>query len=263
MNAKPLRWALVLVVSLFLLPLVMAQDVQPTPTLDDTIEIDLSETGESIENAADQAVEATENIAEATLSAVDQLLVRLSTVPNNVVVKLLLVIVGVVLLIFGWQIYDEIILLAGAFVGAAIGLNLVGDSQLVLEIAAFLIGGLLGLIFAMFFYYIAVFFVGAYVGLILTVALFNFLGVAVSSLVLLMGAILGGLLILALSTQLMIILSAIIGAQMIVLGLGLTVEWLLILAIVGIIIQFIAIRALNIDLRRRKRRNYRRMLLRR
>ncbi|MAU08814.1 MAG: hypothetical protein CL607_03255 [Anaerolineaceae bacterium] len=263
MNAKILRWALVLVVSLCMLPLVIAQDAQPTATIDDTIEIDLSETGESIENAAGQAVEATENIAEATLSAVDQLLIRLSTVPNNTVLQVVLVIIGAVLLVFGWRIYDEIILLAGAFIGAAIGLNLVGDGGVVLEVAAFLIGGLLGLIFAIFFYFIAMFFIGAYIGLILTVALFNLLGVAVSSLVLLIGAIVGGLLILALSTQLMIILSAIIGAQMIVLGLGLTGEWLLILAIVGMVIQFIAIRAMNIDLRRRPRRNYRRMLLRR
>lgn len=263
MNAKILRWALVLVVSLCMLPMVIAQDVQPTATIDDTIEIDLSEAGEDIENAAGQAVEATENIAEATLSAVDQLLLRLSTVPNNTVLQLVLIIFGAVLLVFGWRIYDEIILLAGAFVGAAIGLNVVGDSELVLEIAAFLIGALLGLFFAMFFYYIAMFFVGAYVGLILTVALFEFLAVDVSSLILLLGAILGGLLILALSTQLMIILSAIVGAQMIVLGLGLTTEWLLILAVVGIIIQFIAIRALSIDLRRRPRRNYCRMLFRR
>ncbi len=66
--------------------------------------------------------------------------------------------------------------------------------------------------------------------------------------------------LLALSAQLIIILSALLGAQMIVLGLGLTTEWVVILAIIGIVVQFIILRSLKINLRERPRRNYRKIL---
>ena len=70
---------------------------------------------------------------------------------------------------------------------------------------------------------------------------------------LLIGAAIGGVLLLGLSFQLLVLLSAVVGAQMLTQGLDLASEWTLLLAIGGILIQLIAIRTFHIDIRRRPR----------
>jgi hypothetical protein len=255
---KIVRWIALLILLMGFSATVIAQEAEPTP--DDTIEIDLDEVGEDAENLAEDAVDATQNVAETTLTALESLADRLAVAPNSGLMQVLFVVGGAVLLLLGWRIYDEIIILAGILVGAALGAAVVGNSSMVVEIAGVLIGGLIGALIAIFLYYFMVFIIGAYVGLLFTYAAVQTLGLSVSDVALIIGALVGGLLLLGLSAQLIIILSAIVGAQMIVLALGLTAEWVIILAVIGIVVQFITLRAMNINLRTRPRRNYRKIL---
>jgi hypothetical protein len=209
----------------------------------------------NLEEVAEDAVQITQNAAEATVQTVDSLLQRLLQTPQSQIVKVLLVVGGVILLFVGWRIYHIVILLAGFLVGAAFAAALVGEASTLMTLAAILIGGLIGAVLSYFLYYVAVFVIGAYIGILITGGLANVLGLApVSPLVLLFGAVIGGAVLLALSIELLVILSALVGAQMITLALGLGVEWTLILAVIGVIIQLLTARYFRYDWRRRPSR---------
>lgn len=212
-------------------------------------------TRNDVQEIADTTVEATEQITETTTTQFEQFLNRLIQPPSSVISQLVLIVGGIILLFFGWRIYDIIIVLAGALVGASLASAMVVTNSAFVEIAALLIGGLLGAFLAMFLYYIAVFLIGMYVGIVLTVGLTSLFNITpVSPLILIVGAIIGGFLILALSGELVIFASALVGAQMITTGLGLNREWMLLLVIIGIAVQILAIRYYSINLRRRPRR---------
>jgi hypothetical protein len=248
MNPRVIFGIVLLIVSALFIGSALAQE-EPTST-PVTIEVD-------VEEAAQSAVELTESAAQATANVVTDLVNRLTEVPRSDVVRILFVIGGVLLLVAGWRIYEFIILLAGILIGASVGAALVGQSELVLQVAAALVGGLIGAVLAIFLYYLAVFFIGAYVGIILTNAIAVALGAeVVSALVLFIGALIGGLLLLALSIELLILLAVVVGAQLLVLGLGLGAEWILIFIIVGVIVQLMATRYYGYNIRRRPRRLY-------
>lgn len=257
---KIFRWVALLLMLFSVSFLISAQEVTDPPP-DGEIEIDVDEVREGVEDVAEEAVDTTETVAEASFTFLQDLTDRLATAPENDLLRIVFVIGGAILLLLGWRVYDEVIILAGILVGAAVASGVVPDSNTVLEIAALLIGGIIGALLAIFLYYIAVFFIGAYVGLLLTYTVINsLLSTTVSDVVLLVGALLGGVLLVVLSAELLVLLSAIVGAQMLVVALGLNPEWILILALVGIVIQFAILRSMKINLRRRPRRNYRKIL---
>lgn len=215
----------------------------------------ISVTGNDINQAADQAVEATEDFTDITSTQIEAFLQRLVQRPSSEIAQVLFVVAGVVLLVFGWRIYNFIVILAGAWVGASFASAAIVSESALLEVAAILIGGFLGAILAIFLYYIAVFIIGMYVGAILTTALaITFSLTPVSPIALLIGAIVGGFVLVALSAELVIFISALVGAQMLTAGLGLNREWMLLFTIVGIAIQIAATRFYSIDIRRPPRR---------
>jgi len=215
----------------------------------------VSVTGNDVSQAADQAVETAESFTETTGTQLESFLQRLVQPPESQIMQILLVVGGVVLLIFGWRIYDFIVILAGAWVGATLASAAVVTSSVLIEVAAILIGGLIGGVLAVFLYFIAVFIIGMYVGAILTTALASLFGLTpVTPLALLIGAIIGGFILLGLSAELVIFISSLVGAQMLTAGLGLTSEWVLLFTIVGIVVQFASTRYFNFNLRRPRRR---------
>ena len=215
----------------------------------------ISVTQNDISRVADEAVEATETFTTETGTQIEAFLERLVQRPSSQIAQVLFIVAGVMLLVFGWRIYNYIVILAGAWVGASLASAAVVTSSVVVEVAAILIGGLLGAMLAVFLYFIAVFIIGMYVGAILTTALASAFSLTpISPLILLVGAIIGGFLLMALSAELVIFISALVGAQMLTAGLGLNREWMLIFTILGIAIQIAATRFYSIDLRRSPRR---------
>lgn len=202
-------------------------------------------------DVVESAVEATENTVDTATNFVSRFL----SAPTSDIARVLLIIGGIVLLVAGWRIYEFIILLSGILIGATFTAALVPDGNAVAVIAALIIGGVAGALLSVFVYYVAVFLNGAYVGIILTGGIARLLSLEpVSGLALVIGALIGGLMLLALSFELLIVLSALVGAQLLVLGLGLTTIWTLVFAILGIIIQLAAARAFGVDIRRRPTR---------
>ena len=219
-----------------------------------------SDTGSSnsdaaVEHAAGDIVNATTEAAESTAATAQNLLNRLVEIPQSSVVRILFIVGGLILLLAGWRVYEFVVLIAGFLIGAMIATSLVVTNSAILELAILLIGGIVGAALSVFIYPVAVFLIGAYVGIALTSGLGAALSLSpVSSLVLLIGGLIGGLVLLGLSFQFLIVLSALVGAQMLTLGLNLVAVWTIIFAVLGVIVQLGLVRGLNYDYRRRPRR---------
>jgi hypothetical protein len=222
----------------------LAQDLAPT-----------SVPADGVEQTAGDIVDFTTQTAQVTANTLEDFVNRLIQTPKSDVARVLLIMGGVLLLVAGWRIYDFVTLVAGFLIGAMIALSLVVTDNTFITVAAILIGGLIGAALGYFLYYIAVFLIGAYIGVVVTGGLaFQFALGPVNPVVLLIGALIGGLVLIGLSFQFLILLSALVGAQMLSLGLGLAPIWTLILAAVGVIVQLALARAYNYDWRRRPRR---------
>ena len=177
---------------------------------------------------------------------------QLGHVPQSDLARVLLILGGVVLLIAGWIVYEWIILIAGFLIGATTALSLFPQANTLVALLVFLIGGVIGLAVGGLLYYVAVFLIGAYLGIVIAEGIAAALNIPpLSSVGVLVAAVLGGILLVLLAQELLIILSAVVGAQMITLALGLGVGWMLLLALVGILVQFGAARARGVDFRRR------------
>jgi hypothetical protein len=244
-------WLIGLVVLALLVPatFALAQDgVVPTSVPDD-----------AVEETASEIVDFTTETAVATANTLEGFINRLIQTPKSDIARVLLILGGVVLLVAGWRIYDFITLIAGFLIGALVALSLLNTDNTLITLAAILVGGLIGAALGYFVYMIAIFLIGAYLGIVVVNGLaFQLTLSPINPVVLLIAALLGGILLLGLSFQFLILLSALVGAQMLTLGLGLTPVWTLIFAAVGIIVQLGLARTYNFDWRRRPRRIYRR-----
>jgi len=210
---------------------------------------------------AKELVDITVETAESTANTLQNFLDRLTSTPKSDIARILLVVGGVILLVVGWRIYDFIVLIAGFLIGAAIAVSLLTTDSPLIVVAAILIGGLLGVVLSTFVYYAAVFVIGAYVGVVLTNALANALSLTpVSGLALLVGGVIGGVVLLGLSFEFLVLIASLVGAQMLSLGLGLGITWTVIFAVMGVILQLMLMRGYRHDFRRRRRpvRFYRR-----
>ncbi|MBZ0295896.1 MAG: hypothetical protein K8L99_25275 [Anaerolineae bacterium] len=243
MSAKQLGLLLVLLVTLLTTTAVLAQEtpLPPTPAGD-------------VEDVAEGLVDLTVGAAEGTAVTLDSFLARLISAPQTPLVRILFILGGVILLVAGWRVYDFIVIIAGFLIGASIAVSLVGTDNTFLVIAALLIGGLIGAALGIFLYYVAVFVIGAYIGILITNAIASALALTpISPVILLIGGLIGGLVLIGLSFEFLVLLSSLVGAQLLTLALGLNALWLLVFAVIGIIIQLALIRSFNYDFRRRRR----------
>ncbi len=206
------------------------------------------------EQLAEDIVNLTTETAEVTAATLDSFLNRLVQTPQSDLARVVLIGGGLILLVAGWRIYEIIILVAGFLMGASLASTLVVSDSALINLAALLIGGLLGAALSAFLYYIAVFVIGVYIGMALTNGLALTLALTpVSALALLIGGVVGGIILVGLSFEFLIVIAALVGAQMLTLGLGLDAVWTLILAVIGVIVQLGLTRAMQYDFRRRPR----------
>lgn len=231
---------------------VFAQDSTETPvdSDDDLIVIDT-------EQAAENVIRITETTAEGITRLVNDFLNRLYNVSRNQYVQVLMVIVGAILLIAGWRIYNGIIILAGALVGGTIALAAVGNAGVVIEVAAFLVGAVIGGFLGYFVYYFAVFIIGAYIGIVFTTVVAQSLGLLpLNPIIFIVVALVGGLIMLGLSFELLVVLASLLGAQLIVLALNLTpaLIWIVLLVILGVVLQIGLTHRAGYSIRRRPTR---------
>ncbi len=204
-------------------------------------------------------VTTTINAAQATTDIMVNFFNRLTQTPESTVMRVIMIVVALVLLVAGWRVYEFVIVIAGAMVGAAIASSLVISTDAVTNLLVLLVGGVIGAILSFFLYYVAVFLIGIHFGILLTNGLATTLALQpVSPLVLIIGGVIGGLILLGLSFQFLIVLSSLVGAQLLVVALGLPTLWMLVIALIGILVQFGLTRTYNYDFRRSRRVVYRR-----
>ena len=231
---------------------VSAQDGGTPPSDGDDEGIDIHIDINEGEEVAEDLVDLTVGTTEVTTETIEDFLERLINAPQSDFMRLLLVVGGTILVLVGWRVYDYIVLIAGFLIGAAITLSLVTTESTLVTVGAALTGGLVGAFLSAFFYPVGVFLIGAYVGIVLAGALAGEASTSpISPWVLLIGGLIGGLILYRLSFQFLVIVSSVVGAQMITLGMGLEPIWTIILAIVGIILQLYLVRYYSYSYRRR------------
>lgn len=211
-----------------------------------------------VEAAAVSFVNLTDDAATGFARIIGDFINQLYNVPQNSIVRVIMVIGGVILLLAGWRIYDWVIVIAGIVIGAATAVALVGENNTIMMVAALLIGGLIGAVIAVFAYYVAVFFIGAYIGLLLAGTIATSLDMTpVSVWILLLAALLGGILLLTLSYEMLVLLSSLVGAQLIVIALALQPQtlWIIGLTLAGIVLQALITRRYGYSVVRRPLRN--------
>lgn len=204
-------------------------------------------------------VTTTIDAAQATTDIMLNFFNRLTQTPDSTIMRVVMIVVGLVLLVAGWRVYEFVIVIAGAMVGAAIATSLVVSADATTNLIVLLVGGLIGAVLSFFLYYVAVFLIGMHFGILLTNGLATTLALQpVSPLVLLIGGVIGGIILLGLSFQFLIILSSLVGAQLLTVALGLPALWVFVFAVIGIVIQFALTRTYNYEFRRSRRVVYRR-----
>jgi hypothetical protein len=204
-------------------------------------------------------VTTTIDAAQATTDIMLNFFNRLTQTPDSTIMRVVMIVVGLVLLVAGWRVYEFVIVIAGAMVGAAIASSLVVSADATNNLIVLLVGGLVGAVLSFFLYYVAVFLIGMHFGILLTNGLATTLSLQpVSPLVLIIGGVIGGVILLGLSFQFLIILSSLVGAQLLTVALGLPTIWTLVIAVLGILLQFGLTRTYNYDFRRSRRAVYRR-----
>lgn len=242
------RIGLVTLGLLLIVSAVSAQDTAPTltplPTPNAT----------QVEETAGGVVDVAEGAAESLTTAAVSLWERLLQPPTSETARIILIVGGVILLVAGWAVYDFIILIAGFLIGGLIALSFFNEPNTVIALAVFIVGGLIGAALAAVLWFLAVFLIGGYIGIVLTRSLVLALGFGLpSDIVLLIALIIGGVILLLISFELLLVFSAIVGAQMIALGFGLGAQWVLLLAILGIVLQIVITRSRGVSIRRRPR----------
>jgi hypothetical protein len=239
---------LVISIAIFSLSFVLAQTDEPADN--GTIVID-------VDDAAEGVIKVAETTTENLSSLLTDFINRLNTAPNSTIIQVLMVIGGVVLLVGGWRIYNWIIILAGAMIGGMTAMAAIGASNTVLTIAAFLVGALIGAALAVLLYYVAIFFIGGYIGIVFLSLVASTLGWAtLPTWALLVALIIGGIIMLGISFEFLVVLASVVGAQLIVTALGLSPQgtWILILTLLGIFIQIFMMRRFGYNIRRRPAR---------
>lgn len=227
---------------------IMAQEPLPTFTPFVVTPIPFDNTAQGL---VDITTQTTENAANTLMN----LLGPLIQPPKSEIAQLILVVGGVLLLIAGWRVYEFITVIAGFLVGVLLAVQLIPPDNQLLVIIGLVLGGVIGAVLAAYLFYIAVFFIGAYIGILITGGLFGFMATSdIPPLVLLIGGIIGGVVMIGLSFEFLILLAAVVGAQMIVLGLGMDTGWVIILAIIGVVVQLFLTRRFDYEIRRRPTR---------
>jgi hypothetical protein len=239
-DKRLLMWMIMALISGFVLAgVASAQDAAPTtiPTPDP---------------AAAEVVETATDAAQAITDTAGSLWARLTQPPQSDLALIVMVIGGILLLVAGWLVYEWIILIAGFLIGATTAVALVAEPNALVAILIFMVGGVIGAAVGALLYYVAVFLIGGYVGIVVTQALAAALSLTPVTLIpVIIGFVLGGIILLMLSFELLVIFSAIVGAQMIALALNLGLGWMLVIALVGIVIQLVAARSRGVEIRRR------------
>ena len=238
------RIILILLGLLMMTGALYAQELTPFPTASAT------EINETAGGVVDVAEGAAETLTETAVSLFDRIL----QTPTSETARIILIIGGIILLVAGWAVYDFIILIAGFLIGGLIAISLVNEPNTIIALIVFVVGGLIGAALGGVLWYLAVFLIGGYIGIVLVRSLMVSLNLGIpDDIVLLIFMVVGGVLLLAISFQLLVVFSAIVGAQMVALGFGLGAEWVILLAILGIILQVVITRSRGISFRRRPR----------
>jgi hypothetical protein len=245
-------WLMALAVSLVaVVGVASAQIDAPIPTPTPTLNPVTAGADDAANTVASTAADAAQSIAGTAQS----LWAQLTQTPQSDLLRIVLIVGGLVLLLAGWLVYEWIILIAGFLIGATTALALLPQDNTLIALLIFLVGGLIGAGLGALLYYVAVFLIGGYLGILVTEGIAAALGLGEVSLVaVLVGLVVGGIILVMLSFELLVVFSALVGAQMIALALNLGLGWMLLMALVGIVLQLATVRARGIEIRRRPMR---------
>lgn len=137
---------------------------------------------------------------------------------NLVVSAIILLLLGIVECFWGYRFFRIVLAIAGFFVGAGIGIVLAGNAEQSIVILAAIVGGIIGAVLFYFLYFVGPFLAGIGLGITLGGILASDLHVSgnMAYLIVIVGAVVGGILGLILSKYIIMLSTAFIGATQIV-----------------------------------------------
>lgn len=151
-----------------------------------------------------------------------------------------LTLAGLASLLAGWAIYRFVLAIPGFIIGALIGAALAHNQPELVILLSALFFGIIGAAIALALIDLAIFLTGAFIGGVLTASL---LFAATESepnwLLVIVGALIGGVLLLALRKFLVIVATALLGSLLISTGLEWGEPWFIVLmTLIGIAVQY-------------------------
>lgn len=142
------------------------------------------------------------------------------TASNAAVSAIILGLLGIVECFFGYRLFRIVLAIIGFFVGAGLAISLVNSDQTAVMVVVALIGGLIGAVIFYFLYFIGIFLaglsLGATVGAIVAANLNLAANQTSTNLLIIIGAIIGGLLGIVFSKYIIMLSTAFTGAAQIV-----------------------------------------------
>ncbi|HLA45585.1 MAG TPA: hypothetical protein VJZ27_19205 [Aggregatilineales bacterium] len=168
----------------------------------------------------------------------------------------ILVVVGVVLLIAGWKLYDWIVAAPGIVVGGMVAAILLRDQDAPFLVLGVLIGAGIGALLALFIHGIVIWGIGAILGSFLFDSLWvDIMRETPPDWLFVVGVFVGGFAFVALYDLLEVVIVAAIGAGMIGIAFDLNTLWIGALFLAGLVIQWRLALAFNENIfTERKRR---------
>jgi len=172
----------------------------------------------------------------------------------------ILVVVGIVLLIAGWRIYDWVVAAPGIVIGGMIAAILLREQDTPFLVIGVLIGAGIGAGMALFIHGIVIWIIGALIGAFLFDSLWvDIMRDTPPEWWFVVGIFVGGFTFVAVYDLLEVVIAAAIGATMIGLAFDLNTLWVAALFLAGLVIQWQLARAFNENIfterKSRRRRN--------
>lgn len=160
-------------------------------------------------------------------------------------IQVIMAIAGLAMLLAGYKIYRYVIMIPGLILGGVLGMVIGADENTFLAIVGLLLGALIGAGLALLIHDLLIFLIGAGIGVSLVAGITLANNNVPEAWAIILGAIVGGIGLLALSRAAIIFYTSAVGSLLFGLGIQTTGLWLVLFFVIGVGVQYGLARALG------------------
>ncbi|MBN2555465.1 MAG: DUF4203 domain-containing protein [Anaerolineales bacterium] len=160
-------------------------------------------------------------------------------------IQVIMAIAGLAMMLAGYKIYRYVIMIPGIILGGVLGMVIGADENTFLAIVGLLLGALIGAGLALLIHDLLIILIGASIGVAMVAGITLANNNMPEAWAIILGAIVGGIGLLALSRAAIIFYTSAVGSLLFGLGIQTTGLWLLLFFAVGVGVQYGLARALG------------------